>query len=111
MRKMNQFLAAVALFAVVNVSASSTPEPVNPTKTLATQIHEMLESNTFNVSEDLTAKVQFTINKDGEIVVLSVDTEDEALEGFVKRRLNYKKVELNNFREGKKYTVPVRITV
>ena len=111
MRKMSHFLAAVALFAVVSVSANTNAEPVNPTKKLSVQIHEMLERNSFDVSEDLTANVQFTINKEGEIVVLSVDTADDALEGFVKGRLNYQKVELNNFKEGRTYTVPVRIAV
>lgn len=111
MRKMSQFLTAIALFVAISVSANANPSAENPTKILAEQIHEMLESNSFDVEEDLTAKVQFTINKDGEIVVLSVDTNDEILETFVKGRLNYQKVEMNNLKEGKTYTVPVRIAV
>ncbi|MDT0622148.1 hypothetical protein [Croceitalea vernalis] len=111
MRKISLVLVAATMFAAVNVSANSNAEPVNPTKNLSTQIHQLLESNSFDVEEDLTAKVQFTINKDGEIVVLSVDTVNDSLEGFVKGRLNYKKVDDIDFKEGRTYTVPVRIAV
>ena len=109
MRKISLVLAAVAVFATATVSAT-TPGTSNPTKKLSSQIHKMLESNYFAVQNDVTADVRFTINKEGEIVVLSVDTNNEALEGFVKGRLNYQKVELQDAKEGKIYTVPVRIT-
>jgi len=111
MKKISLVLVAAAMFAVGSVSANNNAEPVNPTKKLSAQIHKMLESNSFNVDEDLIADVQFTINKEGEIVVLSVDTSDDSLEGFVKGRLNYQKVDFSNFKEGRTYTVPVRIAV
>ncbi|MDT0608247.1 hypothetical protein [Croceitalea rosinachiae] len=111
MRKMSLVLVTAAMFLVANVSANINAEPVNSTKNLSAQIHKMLESNSFNVEEDLTANVQFTINKNGEIVVLSVDTTDDTLDSFVKGRLNYQKVDFANFKEGRTYTVPVRIAV
>ena len=101
---------AAALFVVGTVSANPTDQIWNPTKKLSTQIHKMLESNSFDVESDLVANVRFTINKEGEIVVLSVDTSNTVLEGFVKGRLNYQKVDLENAKEGRLYTVPVRIT-
>jgi len=70
---------------------------------------DMLPDGSVEISS--RGNMSITINKDGEIVVLSVDTADETLEGFVKGRLNYKKVELNNFKAGRTYTVPVRIAV
>ncbi|MDH3796007.1 MAG: hypothetical protein OER83_03950, partial [Flavobacteriaceae bacterium] len=60
--------------------------------------------------KDITAVVKFTLNAEQEIVVLSVQTDDDSLETFLKYRLNYQKVELENFKEGRTYTVPVRIT-
>ena len=51
----------------------------------------------------------FMLNDKKEIVVLSVDTDKEDLEGFIKSRLNYKQVDLSNFEQGKKYTVSVRV--
>jgi hypothetical protein len=109
MRKKSLAFFATALFVVGSLTANPT-ENLEPTKKLSTQIHKMLESNSFDVESDLIANVRFTINKEGEIVVLSVDTEDTVLEGFVKGRLNYKKVDLQNAKEGRLYTVPVRIT-
>ena len=109
MRKISLVFVAAALFATATVSAT-TPGTSNPTEKLSSQIYKILEANTFEVQDEVTADVRFTINKEGEIVVLSVDTEDKALEGFLKGRLNYKKVELQNAKEGKLYTIPVRIT-
>jgi len=109
MRKISLSFFAAALFVVGTLSAHPT-ENVEPAQRLSYQIHKMLESNSFDVESDLVANVRFTLNKEGEIVVLSVDTEDVALEGFVKGRLNYQKVDIENAKEGKLYTVPVRIT-
>lgn len=93
-----------------NLLATET-NPEDPTKKLSTQIHELLENNSFEIEdEEMFAQVRFTLNREGEIVVLSVETEDVALEGFVKGRLNYKKVDFDYITEGKMYTVSVRIT-
>ena len=108
MRKISLVLVASLLLSVGGVLANDNT-PKDPSITLSSQIHKMLKDNSFKISEDLTADVRFTINDKGEIVVLSVSTSDKALEGFVKGRLNYKKVV--NAQEGKTYTVPVRIAV
>ncbi len=109
MRKISLVFMAAALLVAGTVTAN-TIEPANPAKTLSSQIHKMLDKNSFNVEDDIIAEVRFTINKESEIVVLSVDTENAVLEVFVKQRLNYKHVELENVKEGKLYTIPVRIT-
>jgi len=106
MRKISLVLVAALLLTTGNVLANDY-KPENSVKKLSTQIHKMLKENSFDISDDLTANVRFTINDEGEIVVLSVSTTNETLEGFVKGRLNYKKVD--NAQEGKIYTVPVRI--
>ena len=56
-----------------------------------------------------SAQVRFTLNNEGEIVVLSVDTDNERLESFVKGRLNYKKVEVAGAKEGEMFTIPIKI--
>ncbi len=107
MRKISLALLAAVLFVSGNVWAS-TPS-IEPSKSLSAQIGELLEDHRLAVKEDLTATVYFTLNDKGEIVVLSVDTQDEDLEKLVKARLNYEKVELNQFTSGKMYKVPLRI--
>lgn len=107
MKKISLVLVAFLLLSVGNVLANN-HKPENSTKKISTQIHQMLEKNNFDISDDLTADVRFTINDKNEMVVLSVSTVNETLEGFVKARLNYKKIE--NAQAGKIYIVPVRIT-
>lgn len=110
MRKLPVMLVAAILFSAGNLFANDF-KSTDPNKELAIQIGDLLKDNTFVLAEqDLTAKVLFTLNHKKEIVVISVDTEDEVLERFVKSRLNYKTVEIPVSKEGTMFTVPVRIT-
>ena len=110
MRKISLVLVAAMLLSVGNVLANDSKKS-NPSNTLSAQIGELLKSNSFIINDaDLIANVRFTLNSEKEIVVLSVDTDNVVLEEFVKGKLNYKKVDLTEYREGKTYTVPVRIT-
>ena len=103
MRKLSLVVVAVMLLATGNVLE-------NPTKSLSAQISAMLSENNFSEEQsDLTAQVRFTLNNEGEIVVLSVNTDFEKMESFVKNKLNYQKVNLNEVKEGKVYTIPVRV--
>ena len=109
MRKLSLVVVAAMLLATGNVLANDTKSE-NPTKSLSSQISAMLSENNFSGEQaDLTAQVRFTLNTDGEIVVLSVSTDFEKMESFVKNKLNYQKVNLNAVKEGKIYTIPVRV--
>ncbi|MEH6680963.1 MAG: hypothetical protein V7724_10475 [Sediminicola sp.] len=111
MRKFSVLFVAVMVMFSGSALANDSKNEAKPVKKLSTQIGALLDGNSFVLdSNDLTAQVRFTLNDEGEIVVLSVSTENPILEGFVKGRLNYKKVELDSYKEGKIYTVPVRIT-
>lgn len=114
MKKVSLLLVAAALLISGNVMATegNPTAPADPEVKICTQIGDLLENNRFELKEegDLTAYVQFTVNSEKEIVVLSVDTEDERLESFVKARLNYHKVADQNVKEGRIYKVPIRIT-
>jgi len=104
MRKVSLVLVFAMLLSAGNIFANDS-EP----KSLSSQISKILSVNSFGEDANLSAQVRFTLNADSQIVVLSVDTNDDILEGFVKAKLNYKNVELEDFREGKIYTIPVRI--
>ncbi|WP_339651704.1 hypothetical protein [uncultured Maribacter sp.] len=109
MRKLSLVVVAAMLLATGNVLANDTIGE-NPTTSLSTQISALLSENNFSEEQtDLTAQVRFTLNNDGEIVVLSVSTDFEKMESFVKNKLNYQKVNLNEVEEGKIYTIPVRV--
>ncbi|PKA97069.1 hypothetical protein B0O79_0717 [Flavobacteriaceae bacterium MAR_2009_75] len=109
MRKISLVLAVAMLLSTGSVLANDL-KPKKSGKSLSSQISEMLSENSFTINEtDLRAQVRFTLNNEQEIVVLSIDADDEILEDFVKAKLNYKKVELEDYQEGKLYTVGVRI--
>ena len=109
MRKFSLVLVAAALLISGNFFANDS-DKTDPQKSLTTQIHELLKVNKLVVDNyDLTAKVLFTVNSEEEIVVISVETDDSDLESFIKSKLNYKKVELNQVVEGKMYRLPLRI--
>lgn len=109
MRKLSLVFVAAMLLVTGNILANDSVKD-NPTKKLSTQIGELLENNYLTFDDvSLTAQVRFTLNNEGQIVILSVDTDNERLESFVKGRLNYKKVEVTGAEEGKMFTVPIRI--
>lgn len=112
MRKLSVVLVAAMLLTAGSIFANDSKEGVKPSKTLSAQISQLLKVNNFGDTYNGSyAQVLFTLNNDKEIVVLSVDTDREALKSFITARLNYKEVVLDNFEAGKNYTVSVRVDV
>lgn len=110
MRKVSLVLVAVLLLSTGSMFAADSKKEAEPSKTISKQIGEILSNNYLNDTYDgAFAQVLFMLNDSGEIVVISVDTKKEALEGFIKSTLNYKKIDFKQIEEGKKYTVSVRI--
>ena len=109
MRKQSLVLVAAMLLSSASIFANNVKD-IDPTNSLSAQIYEILSDNDFTDQDTgLHAQVRFTLNNDGEIVILSVDTESDKFESFVKSKLNYHVVEENNAEEGKMYTVSVRM--
>ncbi len=110
MRKISLVLVAAMLLSVGGVFANDSRKGMEPSKDLSAQIEKLLHNNDFNDTYvGSTAQVLFVLNSDKEIVVLSIDTDQDGLEGFIKNRLNYKQVNFDDYEKGKKYTVSVRI--
>lgn len=109
MRKVSVLFVAALLLSVVTISANDL-ETGPSSKSLSSQISSILQNNVLTEDDvDLSAQVRFTLNNKQEIVVLSVDSDDETLENFVIAKLNYQKVDVDSFVEGKLYTVSVRV--
>ncbi len=109
MRKISLVFLSAVFLVTTSLSATETEPVSDVSKNLSSQITQLLEDHTLEVSKDLTAMVMITINEDSEIVVISVDTEDETLEKVLKAKLNYEKVDLEPQYSGKLFKVPVRI--
>ena len=108
MKKISLVLAACMLIATGNLFAND-PAPNDPTESLKLEIESLLGSNNFKVKKDITAKVEFTLNQDQEIVVLEIDSKDALVKRYLKSRLDNRKVNLENIKEGEKFVVPVRL--
>jgi len=109
MRKISLVLVAVMLLSAGNLLANNSSED-KPSKTLVAQISKMLSKNLLTENEvNITAHVRFTVNSNSEIVVLSVKTDNDVVENFVKASLNYKKVDLTKMEKGKVYVMPIKI--
>ena len=105
MKNVKVLLVASALFIGTFISTATEKEPVVKSK-FSAEVAKLLDNP--NLEMDVTTSVSFIINSEKEIVVLSVDTDNNAVERFIKSRLNYAKVE-SYLINGKEYTVPIRI--
>ena len=109
MKYVKLFVLALALF-TLNVSASNL-NPIKPTDELRIEIVELIGSNYMAEMEadQYNADVLFTVNNNKELIVLSVDTENVQLESYLKRKLNYKKVNHKPTKNGEIYLLPVKM--
>ncbi|GAA3519537.1 hypothetical protein GCM10022393_37190 [Aquimarina addita] len=88
------------VFTIVILATSSLfangKNPKNSTyEKLRNEIAVLLDNPLITIETPSTeAFIEFTLNNKNEIVILTVDSEKEGIEAYVKSRLNYKKVNL-----------------
>lgn len=109
MKSLKILVLAIALFAM-NVSTSMA-SPANPNTKLRAALIELIGKNCpFELTKDhCTAEVLFMINEKSEVVVISVNSENENAEAYIKSKLNYQKIGPNVSRTGEIYLLPLRI--
>jgi len=110
MKSIKMVLLVLAITFTVALSATTNPDGLEP-NVLANEITTLLKNPEFRIAEDLRANVTFMLNKKNEIVVISVDTESEQLERYIKTRLNYSKLKEGLSTTAKTYKIPVKITI
>jgi lipopolysaccharide export LptBFGC system permease protein LptF len=109
MKNLKLVALAFAIFAS-SFSFATTLED-NPNSELREQIVEFLNNAEIEIdTNELIAEVIFTLNKNGELIIIDVTTNNEKAENFVRTNLDHKKVgtALTSV-EGKIYTLPIRI--
>lgn len=107
MKKLSAILLAFVLLFGTGISTAAV-DLEKDKKTLSQEIGSLLKNVNIDLDEDVNAYVTFMINDEAEIVVLTIDTDDDTIERFIKSRLNYHKLE-NNLSPGKEYQVPICI--
>jgi hypothetical protein len=110
MKNIKFLLLAMAITFSSLLSANTENSDKNTPELIAAKIGKLLEKPNFIIDQDITANVVITLNKNNEIVVLSVETENILLAPYIKSRLNYQSVPVNMNLKEKIFVVPVRIT-
>lgn len=102
-------VAAIAFSSVL--SASTNPEIVKDanSKVITQEVGKLLKNPSFLVDHEITADVTITINKNNEMVVLTVDSDDESVVNYIKARLNYSVLPDAMTGKTKTFIVPVRL--
>lgn len=110
MKKLNLFVLLMA-FSIGSVMAFPTTERSidDPRAVFSKEIANLISLHKMELDKDLVVIVKFVVNKENEIVILTVDTEDSEVKSFVKSALNYKKVKTELDETVKEYTLPLRI--
>lgn len=111
MKKISIFLLAIAFSVATSVSANNT-DPVKETKTapkISHQLGKLLSDPYFSIENEIEAEVRFMLNKNNEIVVLSVDSDSKLVERYIKARLNYNKIVVGDEEKSNEYKVMVKI--
>ena len=111
MRQLKALLLVAALTFGSVLMASTNPEDrATESATITNSIGKLLKDPGFVIDNEITANVRLVLNKNNELVVLSVDSEDSSIVGYIKSRLNYQKLsESFETLEGE-FIVPVRVT-
>jgi len=100
-----------ALAFVIGTAGLFATELVNPTpkKEIRTQIVKLLKTPRFAVPNDIELTVTFTFSSEGELVVLDVDSNNRDVLKYVRKHMNYKKIQ-NPGERDKMYTMPIKLT-
>ena len=105
-----KLIALVLAFSISSISFAAPTKTADPKSELREQIIDIL-GDTIEVlcENDVEADVVFTLNSKSEIVIVSVNCENGNLDGYIKSKLNYKKVDVSVLNEGKIYHMPLKI--
>lgn len=100
-------LVSITFSSLLSASTTENAETIAITK----DVSQLLKKPKFLLEEDVKVNVTITFNKDNEIVVLLVDSVNEEVAEFIKKRLNYSKLSVELYNKNKMYIVPVKLEV
>ena len=110
MRKFKELVLVVAFIFSGSTFASTDPgEDVKSSNPVTEKIVKLLGDLQVDLKDDAMATVVLTVNKDNEIVVLSIDSEVESIKRLIKSRINYQKLDRKFDKSREIYSVPVTI--
>ncbi len=102
-----KIISAIVALAFLSLSFTSTTETKEE---LHQQIVKLIGDSSESLSKvNLEVNVTFTLNNKSEIVVISINSDNDVVDQFVKSKLNYKKVSVKDLNPGELYHIPLVI--
>ena len=110
MKTLKIFITAFALVFTINV-ATATENPVKPSAQLRAELVDLIgTSSPYQLmTDESTAEILFTVNSAGEVIVVSVVSDNSETVKYIKSKINYKKVSHRTSKPGEMYLLPIRV--
>ncbi|MGV6845963.1 MAG: hypothetical protein ACWA42_07550 [Lutibacter sp.] len=107
MKKFLLFVFAMSL-GTFSLLANGSENPLPANKEIRSQIVDLLKTPQFDVENEITANITFTFSSEGELIILNVDSKHQDLLNYVRKHLNYKKLEAPG-KHNQVYIMPFKI--
>ena len=105
---MKKFMLVALALVIGTASVMAKDFTPEPKKEIRTQIVKLLDTPNFTLQEDINVLVTFTFSSEGEIVVLDINSKRREVLKYVRKNLNYKKIQ-NPGERDKLYEMPLTI--
>lgn len=111
MNNLKSIIAIIAIYFTTSFSTFATENKLSKAnKELRAEIVSILgDEVVMEIKKTTKAEISFIVNKQNEIVIVSVDCNSNEFNSFVKSKLNYKKINVTGIKKGEIYIVPVKI--
>ncbi len=111
MKRFRLFLAAFALTLSTAAFANSNSsfDLEERRATISDQIEQMLSDSGLVIEEEFTVTVIFKVNEESKIEIRLIDSPNEEVNSFLKRRLENRKLYGNSWDAEKIYELPVKV--
>lgn len=104
MKKLKLFAVAL-LFGMTTLFAS---EGIEDRKEIRNQVVDLFDGAKFETKKDFKIDFTFTFNQKGEIVVLKVGSSRKDIKDYIRKNVNYKKIE-NPGAQNQIYNMPIKV--
>ncbi|WP_397446850.1 hypothetical protein [Polaribacter sp. R77954] len=111
MRNLKSIIAIIAISLATTFSTHATEKNYSKvTQQLRTELVSMLGDKVqVELKESTSGEISFMVNNKNEIVIISVDSNVTEFNSLVKRKLNYKKINVKGVKKQEIYIIPVKI--
>lgn len=109
MKALKMLLAGFVFMMSTANYANPSYEDVEKRGTISYEIEQMLSDSGLVIEEDFTVTVFFRVNEDRRIEISSIQSPNEEVNEFLKKRLEKRKLFGDSWSSGKVYELPVKV--